>query len=67
MVEGSIVGTVYLPTQSFYAKVGDDFRIYIPKHFREALKIYEGDIVGVIVATIIRKKTIYVPGEIDKD
>jgi len=63
------IGTVYpqstFSSPSFYARVGDDYRIYIPKYFREALNIYEGDLVHVVVATVIRRRTIYVPGERD--
>jgi len=63
MVE-KISGTVYPTTYpSFYARVGDDYRIYIPRCFREAVGIYEGDLVNVVIATVIRRKTIYIPGE----
>jgi AbrB family looped-hinge helix DNA binding protein len=62
-------GTVVSGTQvvsiapSFYAKVGDDYRIYIPKVFRETMGICEGDIIHVIVGTIIRSRSLYIPGE----
>ena len=43
-------------SKSFYAKVGDDYRLYIPKEFREkVLRVEPGDIVWVIIGTIIPK------------
>ncbi|MEM0232580.1 MAG: AbrB/MazE/SpoVT family DNA-binding domain-containing protein [Candidatus Nezhaarchaeales archaeon] len=58
-----MIGTVDL-TKSFYAKVGDDFRVTIPKPIREVEKIVEGDIVLLIVGTVIRsERRMKIPGE----
>lgn len=63
-IYGTIPGTQTVDfSKSFYAKVGDDYRISIPKTFREAVGIHEGDIVHVIIGTVIRGRSLYIPGE----
>jgi bifunctional DNA-binding transcriptional regulator/antitoxin component of YhaV-PrlF toxin-antitoxin module len=44
-------------TKSFYSRVGDDYRLYIPKDFREnVVKVEPGDLVWLIVGTVIAKR-----------
>ncbi|MEM1557396.1 MAG: AbrB/MazE/SpoVT family DNA-binding domain-containing protein [Thermoproteota archaeon] len=50
-----ILGTVDL-ARSFYARVGDDYRVTIPKIVREVEKIIEGDTVLLIIGTVIHNE-----------
>ncbi|MEM2234011.1 MAG: AbrB/MazE/SpoVT family DNA-binding domain-containing protein [Nitrososphaerota archaeon] len=40
-------------SKSFYAKVAGDYRVYIPAEFRRALDVKPGDVVWLIVGTVI--------------
>ena len=53
-MEATITVTIDL-SKSFYAKVSDEYRIYIPTEFRRTSNIKPGDIVWVIIGTIIPK------------
>jgi bifunctional DNA-binding transcriptional regulator/antitoxin component of YhaV-PrlF toxin-antitoxin module len=44
-------------SKSFYARVGDDYRLYIPREFREVMKIEPGDMMWIIVGTVLSKKS----------
>jgi len=65
MVTATIT-TVLDLSRSFYARVGDDYRIYIPKEFREAVeRIEPGDMIWVIIGTVIpnpKSDRVIVPG-----
>jgi bifunctional DNA-binding transcriptional regulator/antitoxin component of YhaV-PrlF toxin-antitoxin module len=49
------VQTVLDLSKSFYSRVGDDYRVYIPKEFREAVRVMPGDTLWLIVGTIIAR------------
>lgn len=53
-------------SKSFYARVGGDYRIYLPKEIRDRESINEGDLVWLVVGTVIHSKSrpsIIFPGE----
>ncbi|MEM1944137.1 MAG: hypothetical protein QXE50_05940 [Nitrososphaerota archaeon] len=59
-MEGRIVATITTTAleahKSFYAKVDSDYRIYIPRNFRENIvRINPGDVLWLIVGTVIRE------------
>jgi bifunctional DNA-binding transcriptional regulator/antitoxin component of YhaV-PrlF toxin-antitoxin module len=52
MVSSTIQSVLDL-SKSFYARVGDDYRIYIPKEVRRVVRVEPGDTVWMIVGTVI--------------
>ncbi|MEM4154980.1 MAG: hypothetical protein QXW52_09215 [Candidatus Caldarchaeum sp.] len=53
----TIATTSLEPHKSFYAKVDSDYRIYIPRHFREnVVRINPGDVLWLVVGTVIREQ-----------
>jgi len=61
MVESTIQSVIDL-SKSFYARVGDDYRIYIPREVRRVVRVDPGDVVWIIVGTVIPgEKRVVIP------
>jgi len=60
-VESTIQSVIDL-SKSFYARVGDDYRIYIPREVRRVVRVDPGDVVWIIVGTVIPgEKRVVIP------
>ncbi|MEM2233826.1 MAG: hypothetical protein QXP81_09855 [Nitrososphaerota archaeon] len=56
-------GTVSVDaSRSFYARVGSDYRVHIPSMIREIEGIEPGDVVWLLIGTVIKQgKRVIVP------
>lgn len=49
-------------SRSFYARVGSDYRVHIPSMIREIEGIEPGDVVWLLIGTVIKQgKRVIVP------